>query len=248
METPKLFISYSHDSQTHKEWVLSLATRLRQSGVDAVLDLWELQPGDDLPLFMERNLASAERILMICTDKYVDKANAGTGGVGYEKMIITADLMRDIDSNKVIPIIRQSGTSRVPNFLKTKMFLDFSRQEQFEFNFDELVRSIHKAPLFVKPSIGDKPTFQAPSPAKKTADPKLLVMKIAIQQYESNTGSNYLPYSALAKRAQNLGMSRLFFDAVASELVVQGLLRIEAGDYYYLTDSGRKYAFENQLA
>jgi len=50
---------------------------------------------------MELNLASADRVLMVCTDRYVKRANAGAGGVGYEKMIVTADLLKTIDSNKV---------------------------------------------------------------------------------------------------------------------------------------------------
>ncbi len=59
MSVPRVFISYSHDSQQHKKWVLDLATRLRNSGVDAIIDQWELQPGADIPHFMETNLASS---------------------------------------------------------------------------------------------------------------------------------------------------------------------------------------------
>lgn len=80
MSVPKVFISYSHDTQNHKKWVLDLATRLRNSGIDAVLDQWELGPGDDLPHFMESNLAAADRVIMICTERYVEKANSGSGG------------------------------------------------------------------------------------------------------------------------------------------------------------------------
>ena len=50
MIPPKVFISYSHDSADHKEWVLDFATTLRNRGVDAILDQWDLKPGDDLPL------------------------------------------------------------------------------------------------------------------------------------------------------------------------------------------------------
>lgn len=57
MTIPRVFISYSHDSQSHKKWVMDFAIRLRNSGVDAILDQWELKPGDDLTHFMERNLA-----------------------------------------------------------------------------------------------------------------------------------------------------------------------------------------------
>ena len=112
MEIPKAFISYSYDSQEHKKWVLELATRLRNNGIDAILDQFELQAGDDVPHFMETNLAKADKILMICTDRYVQKANEGTGGVGYEKMIITSNLMQNIDESKIIPIIRQEARNR----------------------------------------------------------------------------------------------------------------------------------------
>jgi hypothetical protein len=51
---PKAFISYSHDSSTHKDWVLKLASDLRAKGVDVVLDQWDLVPGQDVSLFMQR--------------------------------------------------------------------------------------------------------------------------------------------------------------------------------------------------
>ena len=66
MSTPKVFISYSHDSQEHKKWVLDLATRLRNNGVDAIIDQWELRPGDDLPHFMETHLADSDYVVMVC--------------------------------------------------------------------------------------------------------------------------------------------------------------------------------------
>ena len=48
MSAPKVFISYSHDSAQHKDWVRSLASALRANGIDAVLDQWDLSPGQDM--------------------------------------------------------------------------------------------------------------------------------------------------------------------------------------------------------
>ena len=79
MTIPKAFISYSHDSQEHKKWILELATRLRNNGIDAILDQFELKAGDDVPHFVETQLAVADNILMICTNRYVEKANQGIG-------------------------------------------------------------------------------------------------------------------------------------------------------------------------
>jgi hypothetical protein len=89
--TPSVFVSYSHDDLDHKRWVLALATRLRKSGIDVTLDQWDLDAGDDLGSFMTNNLANADRVLMICTPNYVEKANEGKGGVGVERMILTAE-------------------------------------------------------------------------------------------------------------------------------------------------------------
>ena len=41
MENPTVFISYSHDNDAHKAWVLKLATDLRSHGVNAILDQWD---------------------------------------------------------------------------------------------------------------------------------------------------------------------------------------------------------------
>ena len=93
MITPKVFISYSHDTPEHKMWVMKLAQKLMDNGIEVMLDMWELGPGDDIARFMERGLMEADRILMVCGE-YVQKAEAGRGGVGYEKMIVTAGYMK----------------------------------------------------------------------------------------------------------------------------------------------------------
>jgi hypothetical protein len=40
----RVFISYSHDDEVHKARVLDLANRLREDGVDAVIDQYEESP------------------------------------------------------------------------------------------------------------------------------------------------------------------------------------------------------------
>ena len=45
---------------------------------------------------MEEGLTKSDRVLVVCTPEYVRKADAGEGGVGYEKMIVTAQIVRDL--------------------------------------------------------------------------------------------------------------------------------------------------------
>ncbi|HEY0491082.1 MAG TPA: toll/interleukin-1 receptor domain-containing protein [Telluria sp.] len=243
MAIPKVFISYSHDDQAHKKWVLDLATRLRNTGIDAVLDQWELRPGDDLPAFMEKNLREADRVVMVCSENYVAKANSGTGGVGYEKMIVTSDLMQGIDSNKVIPIIRQEGTQDVPTFLKTKLFINFSRSDDLEFAFDELVRTIHGAPLYVKPPVGNNP-FQAVEEvaAEKTSDPIKDLVAYVVRDYEG--GASYTLYRDLIA---DFGISRILLDVLIQDVQTMGLIKTDNDGDLYLTSKGKHYAVEHRL-
>ena len=94
--SPKVFISYSHDTPQHRQWVGELASKLVHKGVDVILDQWDLGPGDDIPKFMEKGVAEADRVLMICTEPYVKKADEGKGGVGYESMIVTGELVQNL--------------------------------------------------------------------------------------------------------------------------------------------------------
>ena len=158
-EAPVAFISYSHDSKAHKEWVRNLAIALRdQYGIDVIIDQWEIGPGDDVPKFMEHSVKRALRVLMICTDPYVRKVDDGKGGAGYEAMVVTGELVADLGTRKFIPIMRQSAESpALPACVSTRYYIDFSDDSAFQTKVEELARSIHNAPKFEKPPLGTNP-------------------------------------------------------------------------------------------
>ena len=157
-ENPKVFISYSHDSPEHKRWVSELAARLRHNGIDAILDQWDLGLGDDITRFMERGIVNADRVLVICTDKYVGKANADEGGVGYERMIVNAELVQNLGTDKFIPIIRQAlAKEKTPTFLGTRVYADFTSDSQFDVECEKLIRELHEMPIVEKPPLGKSP-------------------------------------------------------------------------------------------
>lgn len=164
MEPPKVFASYSHDSDEHKEWVLKLSRKLVESGVDVILDQWDLGAGDDITLFMENGVRDSDRVIVICTDAYVRKANAGEGGVGYERLIVTAQLAQDLGTKKFIPIIRQSSNEeKTPTFLATRKYIDFANDSKFDEKFDELLREIQGDPINPKPPLGEYSSANPPS-------------------------------------------------------------------------------------
>ena len=163
MASPKVFASYSHDSPEHKEWVLHLCTQLRKNGVDVILDRWDLSLGADVTLFMD-GIRDSDRVLVICTDAYVEKAKAGKGGVGYERRIVTAELLRNAKTNKFIPIIRQSSNDEVtPTVLAAALRIDFRNDDLFKEKLEELVREIHGTPKNPKPRLGENPYAEQPA-------------------------------------------------------------------------------------
>ena len=210
MTSPTVFVSYSHDSQEHKQWVLEFATRLRNSGVDAILDQWDLGPGGDLPHFMELSISRSARVIMVCTDRYDEKANAGHGGVGYEKMIVTADLLKTIGSTRVIPVVSQAGLAKLPTFLGSKLFVDLSTADRFETGMDQLLRDILNAPLFVKPPIGSAPFHPVGEKIHPTQpNPVNQLLEALLRVYELTTSLSSIPASRVRTA---MGTSKLFFD------------------------------------
>ncbi|MFH1884728.1 MAG: toll/interleukin-1 receptor domain-containing protein [Planctomycetota bacterium] len=166
-KVPRIFISYSHDSERHKAWVLNLSTRLMANRVYVILDQWDVKLGSDIAKFIEQGLFESDRIIMICTENYVEKANSGKGGVGYEKTIMTAELMRDLDSNKIIPLLKNNDKKKTPTFIGERKYVDFNLDTEFEDKYEELIRDIPDVPLTPKPPLGANPFLKNKQPEIK---------------------------------------------------------------------------------
>lgn len=204
MEPPKVFASYSHDSDEHKEWVLKLSCKLRENGVDVMLDQWDIRLGTDQTLFMEK-LSTADRVLVICTDTYVKKADNREGGVGYEGLIITDQIAADVKTDKFIPIIRQSSNERkMPIFLGKRQYIEFTDDDRFNEKFNVLLHDIHSVPIIPKPPLGENPLFN------QSAEPDLLSHNLPeIPSKIESVSDAYESAFELARADDTLGWSRL---------------------------------------
>lgn len=151
------FLSYSHDSRAHKDWVLSLATRLVSNGVDVVMDQFDLRLGSNLPAYMEAGVSINHKVICVCTKRYVEKANAGLGGVGYEKMIMTGELFKNVNVEWIVPILILNPERQLPTFLSGKLYEDFSEPNEYEEHFENLLRDLLDIPKHPKPSLGPSP-------------------------------------------------------------------------------------------
>jgi formylglycine-generating enzyme required for sulfatase activity len=163
-----VFISYSHDSRAHRDWVRQLAEQLRAKGVDVILDQWDLRPGADVVRFMEQGIVAAERVLMVCTANYVAKAEERKGGAGFEGMIVTGQVAQATETIKFVPIVRDNPRARIPAFLGQRLWLDFRDDGRFDEILLELLHDLHEVPRYVKPPLGPNPfapTFRTPTKA-----------------------------------------------------------------------------------
>ena len=164
-QSPTVMLCYSHDSPEHRAWVLKLAERLQIAGATVILDRWHLRPGDELTRFMEESLARADYAVLICTEKYVTRADERTGGVGYESTQLAAQLLTlaqvaQKESSRIIPVIRQSGPPprQLPRFMAGRLYIDFSTDvTDQDAAFEELVRRLHGTPKHVPPPLGRNP-------------------------------------------------------------------------------------------
>lgn len=163
---PKALISYSWDSEDHKNWVRSLAERLRMNGVDIRLDQWHVAPGQSLTQFMEVEIVTCDFMLIICTQNYYAKSLNRRGGVGYEQQIISGHLAAGQPREKFIPIVRQGSFEpgddcAIPPHFAGIFAIDMREGESFDHSQDQVLRAIFKAPLHAPPAIGQPPEWGA---------------------------------------------------------------------------------------
>jgi hypothetical protein len=152
---PTVFISYAWEKDI-KKWVAELATRLRNDGIDARIDQWDTVLGDHLTQYMETAIRENDFVVIICTPTYKLKADARTGGVGYEGQIITAEVFERSNHRKFIPILRKGDWARsAPSFLASKLYCDM-RFKPWNKPYNQLLRTLHGAAT-VPPPVGSTP-------------------------------------------------------------------------------------------
>jgi transcriptional regulator with XRE-family HTH domain len=159
MRVPRVFVSYSHEDRDHNSWVEALAADLRKKGVDASLDKWDMSPGGDVPVFMESQIRDSDFVVLVCTPTYAEKSNIPRGGVGYEKNIISAELLQASDLRpKFIPVVKKGDLeTALPTYLGSKFAIDFRDASKRVEALEELLRVIYGQPHPRKPPLGRGP-------------------------------------------------------------------------------------------
>ncbi|HWN67986.1 MAG TPA: SEFIR domain-containing protein, partial [Haliangium sp.] len=109
---PAVFISYTHDSEAHRQQVLDLAQQLRADGADCVMDRFvNGSPPEGWPLWMERQVQRADFVLVVCTATYLRRYRGeeqpGKGlGATWEAVLARQELYESSARNtKFVPIL-----------------------------------------------------------------------------------------------------------------------------------------------
>jgi hypothetical protein len=194
---PKVFIS--HATQDKERFVIRFAERLRARGIDAWLDVWEMNPGDSLvDKIFEQGLKSCEAMIIVLsadsiTSKWVrEELNAGM-------------VKRIQGTTKLIPI--RLDKCEVPECLRSTIWEDIPDLEDYDLQFDRIVNGL--LGHYSKPALGPRPftgTDPPPGfPGIGTIDGR--VFQIACRETISDDGW-FVVTEQLCKNALAAGITR----------------------------------------
>ena len=200
----RVFVSYSWDNDTHKDWVFQLCQDLRDRGVDAIIDQ-AMRKGKDLLDFMEKGIGNAHRVLVVGTPNYKRKSEEEKGGVKYEQNIIKASILHGIGSDRYITILREGDgfEESFPNVISTKGGYDMRNDGDYQEHLTALVHEIYDKPVVVLNPIGAVPEFareegEKSAPVAENANDKYITL---VKRYLSSPEYNIAFSDLITKMA-----------------------------------------------
>jgi hypothetical protein len=156
LNSPTVFISYSHDSDEHSARVLALADRLIGDGIACRLDRYEPSPPEGWPVWMDRQVDEADFVLVVCTERYSQKAKASKPvsglGVKFESILILNDLYQaGMWNERFIPVLFEDLP--VEKILRPLQGYTRFRVDQEE-GYEDLLRLLTGQPAYPRPALG----------------------------------------------------------------------------------------------
>ena len=162
-DAPRVFLSYSHDSDEHAARVLDLANALRRDGSNVLLDryLQPRGPEEGWPLWMDQNICDADFVLMICTATYLRRVlgeeKPGQGlGVRWESKLIYNRIYHDQPSgSRFIPILLPGSVlAHIPTPVLGHDRYEIASFSRTDRGYDGLYRHLMNKPEVIAPKIG----------------------------------------------------------------------------------------------
>lgn len=144
---PKVFIS--HASEDKERFVLNFAKKLRDNGVDAWLDKWEMLPGDSLvDKIFENGIKEATAFIVVISSNSYSKP--------WVKEELNAAFVKRVEGKvKLIPIVIDD--CEVPECLKSTLYSRINPDANYDDQFNGIVLSV--LGQTEKPPIGEIPAY-----------------------------------------------------------------------------------------
>lgn len=153
----EVFISYTHDSEEHKERVLELAQRLRNDGVHSLMDRYILgHPPEGWPLWMERQIERADFVLLVCTPvfhrRFMGKEVPDKGLGSIWESVITRQVLYQAQGNntKFIPVLFEDADLYDIPFILRNQYNNYSLWKGYE----QLLRLLTSQPEVIPNPLG----------------------------------------------------------------------------------------------
>ena len=145
MSAPEVFVS--HASEDKDRFVVEFARRLRENGVDAWLDQWEMKPGDSLvDKIFEEGLKEARAVIVVLSKVSVQKP-------WVREELNTSVVNRISRGTRLIPVVIDD--CEVPESLRSTLW----QKVDVLADYDQILQRILSAIFDVddKPAIGQPP-------------------------------------------------------------------------------------------
>src|SRR5437016_1837895 len=114
----RVFISYSHDSDRHREAVHALARDLSDLGFTVIIDVDDPVPREGWAVWCSRQVERADYILCVCTETYRRRVSGdephgvGRGATFEGRLIATQILKGDRGHDTVLPVLLPGASER----------------------------------------------------------------------------------------------------------------------------------------
>jgi hypothetical protein len=213
--SPKVFIS--HASEDKLRFVDRFATRLRENGVDAWLDQWEMKPGDSLvDRIFEQGLKSAQAVIIVLS------------AVSVTKPWVREELNNSVVSRitrglRIIPVVIDHCA--IPEALAATLWQRVDDLQQYDEAFQRILDAIFDRST--KPPIGRAPERLL------AVDPRLPALSGTDQRalreiYAKQVGGEPVWLSELLEVPALAGLSRDDVAECVEVLQEQGYLLVDA--------------------
>ena len=137
--------------------MLTLSDRLRDDGVDAILDQYESPPAEGWPFWMEHQIRDADFVLVVCSETYLRKVEdreerrKGQGVVWEINSIYNHLYSSKLVSTKFIPVLLESAS---PDDIPVPLRGFTHYRVGTEPDYDKLYRRLTNQPLVSKRPLG----------------------------------------------------------------------------------------------